>query len=94
MGWVANSAATSSTRSDKRALVGEQQPVGAAEVVDLLAGEAAPAQADDVEAGEMGAVADRHAVGDDVVLEARQAADEGVRADARRTGGRRRRRRG
>ena len=30
----------------------------------------------------MGAVADRHAVGDEIVLEARHAADEGVRADA------------
>ena len=33
----------------QRALIGEEQPVGAAQVVDLLAGEAAPPQADDVE---------------------------------------------
>ena len=31
----------------------------------------------------MGAVAERHAVGDEIVLQARHAAEEGVRADAR-----------
>ena len=94
IGWVANSASTSSTRSFKRALVGEQQAIGAAQVVDLLAREAAPAQPDDVEAREMGAVADRHAVRDDVVLDARHAADEGVLADAHELVHGRRRRRG
>ena len=44
--------------------------------------EAAPLQADDIEAGERGAVAERDAEGDDVVLDAREAADEGVGADA------------
>ena len=43
---------------------------------------AAPLQADDVEAREIGAIAERHAVGDQIVLEARHAADEGVMADA------------
>ena len=70
-GWVENSPATSSTRSDKRALIGEEQAIGAADVVDLLSGEAAAAQADDVEARQMGAVAHRHAIGDEVVLETR-----------------------
>ena len=43
----------------KRALVGEKQPIGAAQVVDLLAAEAAAAQPDDVETGEIGAVAEQ-----------------------------------
>ena len=57
-GCVANSPATSSTRSGQRAFVGEQQAIGAADLVDLLAGEAATLQPDDIEAGQMGAVAD------------------------------------
>ena len=81
--WPANSSATSSMRSTERAFVGKQQPVGAAQVVDVVAREAAPLQADDVEAGQVRAIAERHAVGDEIVLEPRHAADEGVRADAR-----------
>ena len=42
---------------------------------------AAPLEADDIETGERGAVAERHAVGDDIVLDPGEAADEGVRAD-------------
>ena len=41
----------------ERPLVGEEEPVGAADVVNLLAREATPAQPDDVEARKMGAVA-------------------------------------
>src|SRR5215207_1525 len=63
------------------ALVGEEKPVGPAQRMDLLAVEAAPLQPDDVEAGEVGAVAERHSVGDHVVLDAGQSAHEGVGAD-------------
>ena len=49
-----------------RALGREQQPIGGAQFLDLVARHAAPLQADDVQAGEMGPVADHRAVGDDV----------------------------
>ena len=45
-------------------------------------GEAATLEADEIEPGERGAIAERDAEGDDVVLDAGQSADEGVRADA------------
>ena len=61
---------------------GEQHLVGAPQLVDRLVREAAPLQADEIEAGERGAVAERDAERDDVVLDPREAADEGVRADA------------
>src|SRR5215207_2874643 len=66
----------------QRALVREEQSIGAADVVDLIAREAAAAQADDVEASEMGAVPERHPIGNDIILDSGHAADEGVRADA------------
>src|SRR5215207_7460846 len=62
--------------------VREEQPVGAADIVDLVAGEAAPPHADDVEAGEVRAVADRHPVGNDVLGSRRHAGRESMRADA------------
>ena len=93
IGWSANSSSTSASALHQRALVGKQQPVGAAQAVDVVAREAAPLQADDVEARQVRAVAERHAVGDEVVLQARHAADEGMRADARELDARRRRRR-
>ena len=43
---------------------------------------AAPLEADDIEPGERGAVAERHAERNEVVLDAGEAADKGVRADA------------
>ena len=67
----------------ERALRREQMLVGAAQSVDRLAREAAALQADEIEPGERGAIAERDAERDDVVLDAREAADEGVRADAR-----------
>src|SRR5690606_27746041 len=63
------------------ALSREQQPVGPAEIVDCLPRKAAPLKPDDVEPGEMGAIADRHAVRDQVVLEPRQPSKEGVSAN-------------
>src|SRR5688572_9914124 len=66
----------------ERALVGKKQTVGTPEVMDFLAAETAPAQPDDVEAGQVGPVAQHHAIGNDVVLHSREAADEGVRAVA------------
>ena len=44
--------------------------------------EAAALQADDIEAGERGAIAERKPKGNEVVLDAGETADEGVRADA------------
>ena len=66
----------------QRAFLGEEQTVGAAQIMDLIAAEAAPPQADDVEAGEVRPVPEHHPVGDDIVLHAGQPADEGVRSDA------------
>jgi hypothetical protein len=65
------------------ALIGEEKAIGSADIVDLLAGEAAAAKADDVEAGQMRPVAHGHAIGNEIVLQARHASDEGVGADAR-----------
>ena len=56
-GWVVELARHVLDPLRKRALIGEEQAIGAADVVDLLAGEAATAQADDVEAGQMRPVA-------------------------------------
>ncbi len=74
--------ATSSTTFHQRPLLREQQTVRPAQGVDVLAGEAAALQADDVETGEVGAVAEHHAVGNAIVLQPGKAADEGMRADA------------
>ena len=60
----------------------EQRAIGAAKLMDRLARKAAARQPDDVEAAELGAVADRRAERDDVVLHARHAADEPAFADA------------
>jgi hypothetical protein len=46
--------------------------------MDRLVGEAPALQADDIEAGEPGAVAERKAKGDEVMLDASETADEGV----------------
>ena len=67
----------------ERAFVRKQQAVSAAQLVNVLAGKTAPRQADDVEARQMRPVAERHPVGNQIVLQARHAAEEGVRADAR-----------
>ena len=66
----------------QRAFAVEQHLVGAPELVDRLVREAAALQADDIEAGERGAIAERHAEGNEVVLDAGQAADERMGADA------------
>ena len=66
----------------QRALRRKEQPIGAAQVVDGLTREAAALEADEVEAREIGAVAQRHAIGDHIILDARKAADEGVGAHA------------
>ena len=42
----------------QRTLIGKEQAIGPAQRMDLLAVEAAPLQPDDVEAGQMGPVAD------------------------------------
>ena len=68
---------------DQRALGGKQKPVGAPQIVNIGAREAAPLQADDVETRKIGAIAERHAVGNEIVLEPRHAANERVRADPR-----------
>ena len=56
----------------------EQRLVGGAQRADLLALAAAAFHADDVQAGEPRAVADGHAVGNDVLLHAGHAADHGA----------------
>src|SRR5271165_4517183 len=66
----------------QRALAEEQHAIGAPELVDRLMREAAPLEADEVEAGERGAIAERHAEWDEIVLDAGEAADKGVGADA------------
>ena len=43
---------------------------------------AAPLEADEIETGEGGAVAESHAEGDKIVLDPGETADKGVRADA------------
>jgi hypothetical protein len=50
------------------ALVRKQKAVSAPDVVNLLVCEAAAAETDNVETGEMRAIADGHAVGNDVVF--------------------------
>ncbi len=60
----------------------EQKLVGIAQSLDVLAAEAAALHADDVEAGEPGAVADHLAIGNHVALDTRHAADHRVPADA------------
>jgi hypothetical protein len=60
----------------------EQHLVGAPQLVDRLVRETPALEADDIEAGEPSAVAERKAKGDQVVLDARKAADERVGPDA------------
>src|SRR5438132_1036039 len=60
----------------------EQELIGAAQPLDVVAAEAAALHADDVEAGQARPVADHHAVGDDVALDPRHAADHRVPTDA------------
>ena len=60
----------------------KQQAIGAAQVMDLLARKTAPLQADEIEAGEIGAVARRHAKGNDIFAHRREALDDRLRADA------------
>ena len=81
-GLAENIFSTSSSRSIKRALAREQHAIGLAQLVDLLAGKAMALEADDVESGERGAVAEHHAEGNDILLDPRHAADEGMGADA------------
>ena len=50
--------------------------------MDRFVRKPAPLEADEIESGERGAVAQRHAERDEVMLEPGEAADEGVRADA------------
>ena len=78
----ANSSSTSASRSFSVPSGAEQRAIGAPQPVDRLARKAVARQADDVEAAEAGAVADRRAERDDVVLHARHAAHEAVLADA------------
>src|SRR5262245_56826757 len=58
------------------ALGREQRAISSSQVVDVGAREAATLQPDDVEARQMRAVAERHAVGDEVVLEPRHTAEK------------------
>src|SRR5262245_48510926 len=64
------------------AFIREQQSVGTAQRMDVLARKAAPLQADDIETGQVGPVANRHAVGNEIVLQPRHAAEKSVRPDA------------
>ena len=80
--WSAKAAATSSTRSFSVPVAAEQHLVGAPQFVDRLMRKAAALQADEIEAGERGAVAERDAERNEVVLDAGKSADEGMRADA------------
>jgi hypothetical protein len=73
-GCSANCSATSASRSANAPY--------RAQVVDLLARHASPFHADDVEAIQMGPIAQHHAIGDDVVLDPGEAADHGLLADA------------
>ena len=57
--------------------------------MDIGARKATALQADDVEARQVGAIAERHAVRNEIVLEPRHAADESVRPDARKLNDRR-----
>ncbi len=50
--------------------------------MDRFVRKAAPLEADEIETGERGAVAERHAERDEIVLDPGETADEGVRADA------------
>ena len=80
--WPANASATSSMRSFSVPAAVEQHLVGAPQLVDRLVREAAALQADDIEPGEAGAVAERKAKGNEVMLDAGETADERVGADA------------
>src|SRR5215831_15673592 len=60
----------------------EQHAIGLAQFVDLIAWKAMALEADDVEAGQIGAVAEYHSKRNDVFLHARHATDETVGADA------------
>ena len=50
--------------------------------MDLLARETVTLEAHDVESGQIGAIAERHAEGNEIVLDPRHAADKRVSADA------------
>src|SRR4026207_153519 len=60
----------------------EQKARGLAKLVDAFAGKAVALQSDDVEAREIGAVAEHHAEGNDILLHSRHAADQAGGADA------------
>src|SRR6266851_5675513 len=66
----------------QRAGIGEEQLEGVAQRLDLVAREAAALHADDVDAGEPRPVAHHRAIGNDVALDARHAADHRVLPDA------------
>ncbi len=60
----------------------EQELIGIAQRLNVLATETVALHADDVEPGQPGAVAHRLAIGNDVALDPRHAADHCVPADA------------
>src|SRR6266849_10736580 len=62
-------------------VIREQELIRAAQPLDVVAAEAAALHADDVDAGQPGAVAHHQAVGDDVALDPGHAADHRMPAD-------------
>ncbi len=66
----------------QRALACEQHAIGLAQLVDVLAGKAVALEADNVQPRQIGAVAEHHAEGNDVLLDPGHAADKTVGADA------------
>src|SRR6516164_1876949 len=65
----------------QRAFAVKQHLIGAPELVDRLMRKAAPLEADDIEPRQCRAIAERHAEGDEIVLDASEAADKSVRAN-------------
>jgi hypothetical protein len=68
---------------DQRSFICEEQAIGPAQVVDVASREAAPLQADNIEAGQTRPIANRHTVRNEVVHERRHATKERVRANTR-----------
>src|SRR5207244_3730297 len=65
----------------ERPILREQELIGAAQPLYIVAAEAAALHADDVEPGQARPVADHHAIWDDVALDPRHAADHRMPAD-------------
>ena len=80
-GLAANMLSTSSSRSRPGALARKQHAIGLAELMDLIAGKAVALEPDDVEPRQIGAVAEHHAKGNDVLLHPRHATHETIGTD-------------